>query len=993
MRVLAQRRQRLRVAKGGTLPVAVKRAAKGNVGSRRLVWHAVAMRLTHPTIHPAGRPIAFQFDGRSIQALHGETIGAALSAAGVTTVRHTPSGAPRGLFCGMGACFDCVVTVDGRIAQRACMTQAVDGMIVGSTFPAALAMPPDADLPTDRTETCDILVVGAGPAGLSAAIAAAEAGASVVVLDERHASGGQFAKPLARSHNDTAPDAQFQLGATLRDRAERAGVRLETEAVVWGAFAVDEIAALVRGQAVTWRPRQLILATGAHEAPVPIPGWTLPGVLTTGGLQTLVRTQRVVPGQRILIAGSGPLNLQLACELLTAGVKSVAVLEAAPRPRIGAWRALLGMARLAPDLARDGAAMLLRLRRAGVPVLWNTSLDRLDGDDRVSTAIAGRRRFAVDVVALNMGFQPEVNLARALGVPHRFEPRGSGHLATETDAHGRTAVAGVFSVGDGAALGGARIAQARGRLAGLAAARSLGFAAPADPAVQVALSRAEAFQTVLWQVFAAPAVAIADETIVCRCEEITASRLRTEITAGLTSLPALKKATRAGMGRCQGRFCAATIARLCPAGAAPDGFAAPRAPLRPIAAAPLMIEAAEFVAPLLPNPAPPAALHALAPQTVETRHADIVVIGGGAVGLSTAYYLAEGGADVLLIDRDEAAMAASTANAGSLHVQLLSYDFTNDTPADGGPAAHTLPLGPRSIALWKAVGAAVGEDLGIRTDGGLMLAEDAAGLDWLRQKSVMEQRCGIESHVLGRNELADIAPHLSDRMVGADFVPAEGYGDPLRGMMALLRLTQRHGVRLLRGAEVQAIERRGTTWTITTSKGPVTAGRVVNATGPWAAHIGRMVGLDLPVTGTVQQVIVTEPAPPLTRHLVAIANRHLSLKQQASGGFLIGGGWYGGFDPASGRSHTLRRNIQGNLWVSAKALPALRSLSILRAWSGINTAIDRAPLLGEAPGLPGFYNAVTANGYTLGPIVGQMTAQAILHNETIDPNYRIERFG
>ena len=111
---------------------------------------------------------------------------------------------------------------------------------------------------------------------------------------------------------------------------------METEAMVWGAFAPDEIAALVRGQSVTYRPRRLILATGAHEAPVPVPGWTLPGVMTTGGLQALVRSQRVSPGSRVLIAGNGPLNLQLACELLAGGIKPVAVLEAAARPGVHA---------------------------------------------------------------------------------------------------------------------------------------------------------------------------------------------------------------------------------------------------------------------------------------------------------------------------------------------------------------------------------------------------------------------------------------------------------------------------------------------------------------------------------------------------------------------------------------------------------------------------------------------------------------------------------
>jgi glycine/D-amino acid oxidase-like deaminating enzyme len=247
--------------------------------------------------------------------------------------------------------------------------------------------------------------------------------------------------------------------------------------------------------------------------------------------------------------------------------------------------------------------------------------------------------------------------------------------------------------------------------------------------------------------------------------------------------------------------------------------------------------------------------------------------------------------------------------------------------------------------------------------------------------------------VLGRNELVSIAPALSKNLVGADFVPAEGYGDPLRGMMALLRLAQQLGARILRGAEVQAIERSPAGWTITTSKGQVSAGRIVNATGPWAARIGRMVGLNLPVTGTVQQVIVTEPAPPLTRHLIALASRHLSLKQQASGGLLIGGGWFGDFDAATGRTSPLRQNIEGNLWVCERALPVVKSLSIVRTWTGINPAIDRAPLLGEAPGLRGFYNTVTANGYTLGPIVGQLTAEAMLHREAIDPHYRIERFG
>jgi glycine/D-amino acid oxidase-like deaminating enzyme len=961
------------------------------------------MRLNHKTIHPTGAAINISFDGQDIRALAGETVAAALSAAGIVAFRHTPGGAPRGLHCGMGACFDCIVTIDGRIGQRACLAKAADGMQVTGALPdapAPLAAAPTGSAAAERD--CDVLVVGGGPAGLSAAIAAAEAGAAVVLLDERAATGGQYAKPLADSHADAAPDTQFRLGRDLAARARKAGVVIEADAIAWAGFAPDEIGVLVRGAAVTFRPRRLVLASGAHERPVPLPGWTLPGVMTTGALQTLVRAQRVSPGETIVIAGNGPLNLQLACELLACGVKPLAVVEAAPFPGFAALRDVARMVRAAPGLAWEGIGMLARLRRAGVRVLWGTRVLALEGEARVRyVRLSDGQMIAADTVALNLGFQPEVGLARALGVPHRFVDVGIGHLATEADADGRTAVDGVFAVGDGARLGGARVALARGRLAGLAAARDLGFTAPDDPASRAALARALAFQDALWRVFAPPAfdaAEVTDATIVCRCEEVTAGRLRQEIAGGLGSVAALKKATRAGMGRCQGRFCAATVARL--ATGAPDAglmdewvFAAPRAPVRPVPAAPLMFPAEEFEAPLLIAPETPAHLHPLPRQPAETRRADIMVIGGGLAGLCTAYYLAREGADVLLVDRDEAGMAASTANAGSLHAQLLSYDFDDDTPEDGGPAAYTLPLAPRSIALWKEIAAEAGESLGIRTEGGLMLATNAAEMAWLRRKSAMERRWGTESHVLGANELRDLAPALAEGLAGADFVPAEGYGDPLRGTLAVRRLALLHGARVLTGAEVTAVARDGAAWRVGTTRGDVVAGHVVNATGPWAARIGRMVGLDLPVTGTVQQVIVTEPAPTLTRHLIALANRHLSLKQQASGGFLIGGGWFGGFDPDTGRTQALRRSIEGNLSVCAQVLPVLHGLSFIRCWTGINSAIDRAPILGEAPGLPGFFNAVSANGYTLGPVIGRITADAVLGRETVDPHFRLERFG
>jgi glycine/D-amino acid oxidase-like deaminating enzyme len=956
------------------------------------------MRLTSPSIRPAGRPIRLIFDGRDISALEGETVAAALSAAGILRFRDTPTGAPRGLYCGMGACFDCVVTIDGRIGQRACLAKAADGMRIGSAAALPLADLAEPPPPGEDVESvaCDVLVVGGGPAGLSAGIAAAEAGAAVIVLDERDQPGGQYLKPLAASHADAGPDAQAREGHRLRARAAACGLCLVAGATVWGAFAPDEIAAVVDGRAVTYRPRRLILATGAHERPVPLPGWTLPGVMTTGAMQTLARAQRVSPGGTVLIAGSGPLNLQLACELLAGGVRVAAVVEAAAHPGPAA---VLPLWRHAPDLAWQGARMLARLRLAGVPVLWGSAVTLLEGEDRVRTAQIrtprGTRAIAAEVVALNLGFQPEVGLARALGLAHRFVDAGLGHLATETDPDGRSSVATVFAVGDGAALGGARVAMARGRLAGLAAARDLGFMAPEDPAARGAMARAEAFQAALWRLFAPPAfdaASLDDSTIVCRCEAVTAGRLRAELDAGLASVAALKKATRAGMGRCQGRFCAATLARLCPHAPEPQAFAAPRAPVKPVPAAALMLEAGEFIAPLLRNPTPPRHPTPVRDQPTETRVCDTLVIGGGVVGLSCAYFLARGGGDVLVAERDEAAMTASTANAGSLHIQVLPYDFDDSTPPDS-PLIETLKLAPRSVALWQEIAAEAGESLGLRTEGGLVLAETEAELRSLRAKAEMEARAGVETHLIGANELRNLAPAVSERMLGAVFCPGEGYGDPLRGAAALRRLSQAHGARLLTGAEVTGLSRTAQGWEVATTRGTVRARRVVNAAGPWAGVIAAMVGLDLPVTGTVQQVIVTEPAPRFLEHLIAMSGRHLSLKQQANGSVLVGGGWFGAYDAASGRTANLRRNIQGNLWTAARAVPALRGLQIIRCWTGINTAIDHAPILGEAPGLPGFWNAVTATGYTLGPGCGEAIAAAILHGEKLRPGWTVERFG
>jgi glycine/D-amino acid oxidase-like deaminating enzyme len=203
------------------------------------------------------------------------------------------------------------------------------------------------------------------------------------------------------------------------------------------------------------------------------------------------------------------------------------------------------------------------------------------------------------------------------------------------------------------------------------------------------------------------------------------------------------------------------------------------------------------------------------------------------------------------------------------------------------------------------------------------------------------------------------------------------------------------GARFRRGTDVRAIEREPNGWKVTTSRGEILCSRIVNAAGPWAAQVAQLVGVDIPVRGAPLQMIVTEPAPATLSRLVAYAGRHLTLKQMASGAFMIGGGWTAGLDEKHKLSRALRSSVEGNLWIASRAVPALKDLHAVRIWAGMNVNIDRAPILGEVPGKPGFYNCVSSNGYTLAPVLSRLTAEMIAGKSTslpVEP-YSIRRFG
>ena len=553
------------------------------------------LRLRRSGVAVTGETVAFTFDGRLVLALKGETVVAALAANGIRSLRQTGEAETdidnrwRGQYCGMGTCFDCVVTIDGRAGQRSCLAKVAGGEIIRSVAPAGTAedpLRPLAAFPAGPALSCresDILVVGAGPAGLRAALAARRAGAEVIVLDERRQPGGQYFKPVAPSHTPTRPyDRQFADGEALAGAVVEVGVTLVQPASVWGAFSPGEVVALVGDEAVIFRTKRLILATGAYERPMPIPGWTLPGVMTTGAAQTLTRAYQVAPGRKVVIAGNGPLNLQLAADLVACGVEVVAVAESAPRPGLKLLAVLGRALRADPAAMLKGAGYLARLKRAGVPLLWGhlavaaTGTDRLAAVDLAPVDAGGEvargnpaGTLEADTLCLGYGFIASSEIAAALGCRLEVDQRHICSLRVVSDENGETSVAGVFCVGDGAHVAGAAVAEAAGEIAGARAAAQIGFQDSGSPSRIAAAvekrARARRFQADLWALFQAPPVrleSIPDKTPLCRCEAVSFGAIRAEIAKGSASLAVLKRRTRLGMGRCQGRYCALVAADL-----------------------------------------------------------------------------------------------------------------------------------------------------------------------------------------------------------------------------------------------------------------------------------------------------------------------------------------------------------------------------------------------------------------------------------------------
>ncbi|WP_250454666.1 NAD(P)/FAD-dependent oxidoreductase [Caballeronia sp. ATUFL_M2_KS44] len=454
---------------------------------------------------------------------------------------------------------------------------------------------------------CDLLIVGAGPAGMSAAIEARAAGLDVVVADEGEGPGGQIYRDAAQSPlaDVRVLGDDYLAGRTLIERFNGSGAKHLARCVVWQiAFENREVIAMLtrrphdgHGGTLEVAARAVLVATGAQERPWPVRGWTLPGVMGVGAAQTLLKSSGLAPSQDAVLAGSGPLLWLFASQLLNAGRRVRAIIDTTPR---GAWHAALPHALPAlagADYLLKGLRMMRAVKRAGTPVHRGASALSIEGDaraERVRFVDASGVQHVIDtpLVLLHQGVIPSTQLPRSLGCEHAWDA-SSACWRPRTDARGRSSVERVWIAGDGAGIGGAKAAAHAGALAALDIARELGaLDAPSRDARSRPLLRAMkrhlAVRPLLDALYTPPASLRRpdDDVTVCRCEEISAGEIRRIAALGCQGPNQMKAFSRCGMGPCQGRWCGTTvgelIAQVQERSVGDVGYYRIRAPIKPV---------------------------------------------------------------------------------------------------------------------------------------------------------------------------------------------------------------------------------------------------------------------------------------------------------------------------------------------------------------------------------------------------------------------------
>jgi NADPH-dependent 2,4-dienoyl-CoA reductase/sulfur reductase-like enzyme len=439
----------------------------------------------------------------------------------------------------------------------------------------------------------DFAIVGAGPAGMAAAATAGELGLDTVLIDEQGAPGGQIYRGVERARSDSPLGQDYLAGKRLVAEMRASGIDYRPNTALWHLEPEGRLYLAGPTRSETLCARRILLATGAIERPVPIPGWTLPGVMTVGAAQILLKTADLIPAGRTVLAGQGPLLYLFAAQLVRAGAPPATILDTTPfanyhraiailRRRWPGWRPL-----------REGLALILSTRRAGVLIRYGVRDLRAIGRSGLERVQWQGGAIASELLLLHQGLIPNIQISLGLQLRHEWD-RDQLCWRPALDAWGQSSLPCIAVAGDGAGIRGAESARLSGQLAALDAAMLLGRLKEHDrdrraEPIRAALGREytlHPFLDCLYRPHASVLVPDDEETIICRCEDVAAGQVRRAVRLGARGPNQVKAFTRCGMGPCQGRICGplvgGLIADMLNQSPSEIGIWHPRAPYKPI---------------------------------------------------------------------------------------------------------------------------------------------------------------------------------------------------------------------------------------------------------------------------------------------------------------------------------------------------------------------------------------------------------------------------
>ena len=940
--------------------------------------------------------INFLFEGKKYTAFDGDTVSSALIRNGIKNFREDKSKNFRGVYCNMGICNECIVEINGNQSVKACTKKIFnDDKIFRQKYNADLPLL-KKDIQLEKTIiNYDILIIGAGPGGIGSSLGLKSSNKKIALIDEKESIGGQYYKKLSKIFTIKSYrklEGQIKEGIRFEEKISNSNIELFLGYKIWGVYKNEkstyEICCSKDNLDLRIICKQIIVATGSYEKPFFVEGWHLPNILTTGGTQILIKSQKVIPGKKIIICGNGPLNFQLADELNKSGANVVAVIESSKNPFLNPIYSTLCLI-LSPIIFLKGIINYINIVFSKTKIIHNSFLQRInevDGKKKIFIKKDNKHNIEfhdMDVVSLNYGFQPNNDIAKLFGLKGEFN-KIKNYFEVKKNIFNQTSDKNIFFIGEAAKNAGAKVSFYEGQLTAYFIDKESNGLIKFIllPLIFFNLTRSLLFQKCLWKIFKrthSNIVSINKETIFCRCEDVKYGDISKYKDLVNTDAGLIKRMTRTGMGRCQGRYCGVGLSELFNKEITNDNYKkysfAPQNPIKTVPLKNVGYEKEEwfgYVQDKLP------VFHSNIKKIKNKHNHKIAVIGAGIMGVSTCYSLLKEEKDVCLIDRRQPNSQASGSNAGSLHVQLLSYDFDPKNLSQVENLKNSLKLQKKGIQKWKNIELEIKSNFEISNDGGLMLAENKKDLEKLNMKIELERSAGIETKLIDKNDIFNLNNSISEKMINAGYCAEEGKINPLKATTEIYNYCIDNGLSAYCDDLIVDIQKINGKFLIKTNDREITADIVVNCAGSWANNISKFLDLPLNVKSVPQQMIVTEPSNYELKLLIAHIGRHLTLKQAQNGNYIIGGGWTAGYSDLTKHIHSKKDSFEGNAWIAKHVIPKLSNSNILRTWAAMSVDVGGYPLLGEHPKMKNFYVVVSQNGYTLGPILGELISNEIL---------------